>query len=316
MVKALVYTALSRPLIHYKHRSGRKINDDIIPFASGVGVTSGTLSMASVSLVRYFLIHYPISQENKNFHKRTRRFLLFSIWFLSLSTSAPLLFVRSVDTYSVAGNSFDFCLEHWSSAWARKLFSYVIFTTVYVIPSAILLYCHLKVGFLIKSYEKTVFTSDRLASRRSFNRRGFRVKSSHGSNSNSSRSDNHPTGHTLSSQNQMFLNLGTTYGYENGTKNTNVNSSPYEPKRKEYSSLIARDGSNDKSDKEDEVNECSVCDQQKHKEKREMSDSLLNKINGQKPLDRSTIIAMDMSELREARRSRRLNHKRKQVSSK
>lgn len=263
--------------------------------------------MASVSLIRFFLIHYPISQENKSFHQRTRRFLLFSIWFLSLSTSAPLLFVRSVDTYSVAGSNFEFCLEHWSSPWTRKLFSYVIFTTVYVIPSAILLYCHLKVGFLIKSYEKTVFTSDRLASRRSFNRRGFRVKSSHGSNS--SKSDNHPTGHTLSSrENQEFLNIGTMYGYDNVTKDTNLNSSP-RPDQKEKSSVMAIDGSNEKSDP------CSLCEGKKNEEDeaRKNDSKLLNKLNGHKPMDKATVIAMDMKELRDARRSRRLNHKRKQV---
>lgn len=290
----------------YKEKNLVVRTEKSILIHTGVAVTAGTLSMASVSLIRFFLIHYPISQENKSFHQRTRRLLLFAIWFLSLSTSAPLLFVRSVDTYSVAGSNFDFCLEHWSSPWMRKLFSYVIFTTVYVIPSAILLYCHLKVGFLIKSYEKTVFTSDRLASRRSFNRRGFRVKSSQGSNS--SRSDGHPTGHTLSSrENQEFLNFGTMYGYDDGTKNTNLNSSPRE--KRETVSVADVDGSNEKNDA------CSLCEGQKLEEtKRKMNDTMvLNKLNGHKPMDRATVIAMDMKELRDARRSRRLNHKRKQV---
>lgn len=273
---------------------------------TGVAVTSGTLSMASVSLVRFFLIHYPISQENKHFHQRTRRLLLFSIWFLSVSTSAPLLFVRSVDTYTVAGHTFSFCLEHWQSPWMRKLFSYMIFTTVYVVPSAILLYCHLKVGFLIRSYEKTVFTSDRLASRKSFNRRGFRVKSSHGSNTNSSKSDTHPTGHTISSQNQAFLNIGTTCGYEH-TKNSNLIMTP---KRKE-NSIVSEDGGRRRGS---ETKNCSVCERNEKEEEGSKENGIIMNMNGhQRAVDQAAIIAMDMHELREARRSRRLNHKRKQV---
>lgn len=163
-------------------------------------MTSNTLSMAVLSLVRFLLIRHPVSRENNNFYRKVRHLLLLAIWSVSITTSIPILFVRQEESFTVGSHVFTFCLESWSTEIVKRVYAGITVTTVYIIPSAVLLFCHLKVAFLIRTYERASaaspsdvragegplsmaphhphgpHTTDRLASRRSFNRRGFKVK--------------------------------------------------------------------------------------------------------------------------------------------
>lgn len=257
--------------------------------------------MATISLVRFLLIRYPINQENRSFHRNLRRILLSTIWLISLLTSGPLFFVRSQQTFDVAGQSFTFCLESWSTDLYRKLFSSTMFFTVYVIPSSVLLFCHLKVGYLIRAYEKAVAMTDRLASRKSFNRRGFRVKESDGGvegNSNGFNHNHQPSPDLTTGQTMRDINLRVNNSYSNQYPDVNPTGQThvvtYFPFPHQNSYQINPDPNQTRPHVETTV--------QQPKDQRSQN-------RQQQQLTES-----QFQEIREERRSRRLNHKRKQVA--
>ena len=152
-------------------------------YVQGVAVTSSTLSMAVIALQRsvfnsnrfqngqnwslfkhrFLTVRFPLSVSNRKFHHRLKVGLLISVWTLSLLTSLPVMFIRREDSFILLKETFTFCLEKWpqDSPSVRKIYSTVTFVTVYVIPSAILTYCQLTVGYQIRAYENQRYAQER-----------------------------------------------------------------------------------------------------------------------------------------------------------
>lgn len=123
------------------------------------------------------VVRYPLSSGNRKFHHRLKYCLIIGVWLLASLTSLPVLLIRKEENITLLQQQFTFCLEQWPSEYPslRKVYSAVVFITVYLLPCTILLYCQLTVGYLIRSYEKRTAKTN---PRRSFNRRGFRARSS------------------------------------------------------------------------------------------------------------------------------------------
>lgn len=154
----------------------------LIHYLQAIAVTCSTLSMATIALQRFLLIRFPVNasgSDNLKLHKTITRWLLISVWLISITTAWPIFEVRKEKDFEISGQQFTFCLELWNSDHRKRFYSGLIFAVVYLCPSLVLLFCHLRVGFLIRVYERSTRNAAaiKLLDRNSFNRRAFREHS-------------------------------------------------------------------------------------------------------------------------------------------
>lgn len=104
-----------------------------VPFVQAVSVSASVLSLAVISLNRYYSVHNPL-------HARTfftgRRILcmICVVWIVSSGLCIPLLFMNTTQTLSLLDITLTVCVESWNEVKLKQRYSFLLFCSLYGFP--------------------------------------------------------------------------------------------------------------------------------------------------------------------------------------
>ncbi|GCB69895.1 QRFP-like peptide receptor [Scyliorhinus torazame] len=107
-----------------------------VPFVQAVAVSASVLSLAVISLNRYYSVHNPL--HARSFFTWRRIFwMICGVWVLSSGLCAPLIFMNKTEELVLLGGrlTIPVCTESWPYAKLRQGYNFVLFCALYGIPA-------------------------------------------------------------------------------------------------------------------------------------------------------------------------------------
>uniref|UniRef100_A0A4W5LUZ9 G-protein coupled receptors family 1 profile domain-containing protein n=1 Tax=Hucho hucho TaxID=62062 RepID=A0A4W5LUZ9_9TELE len=104
-----------------------------VPFVQAVSVSASVLSLAVISLNRYYSVHNPL---HARFFFTGRRILcmICVVWSVSSGLCIPLLFMNTTQTLSLLDITVTVCVESWNEVKLKQRYSFLLFCSLYGFP--------------------------------------------------------------------------------------------------------------------------------------------------------------------------------------
>ena len=129
----------------------------LTPFIQGTSVCVSVLTLLSISFDRFLAIYQPL-KARLIFSRKRVKILLFSIWLVSMLTTAPLLYVNGIEITNVAGlTTVTTCEENWRSVHTKQVYNIIIFTLLYAIPLTCMVLTYLRVARTLWHHNDDLF---------------------------------------------------------------------------------------------------------------------------------------------------------------
>ncbi|KAM6951054.1 galanin receptor 2a [Aplochiton taeniatus] len=106
-----------------------------VPFVQAVSVSASVLSLAVISMNRYYSVHSPL--HARSFFTGRRILCMISVvWAVSSGLCLPLLFMNATRTLSLldGAHTVTVCVESWSKAKLRQGYNFLLFCSLYGFP--------------------------------------------------------------------------------------------------------------------------------------------------------------------------------------
>ncbi|XP_078082183.1 QRFP-like peptide receptor [Mustelus asterias] len=106
-----------------------------VPFVQAVAVSASVLSLAVISLNRYYSVHNPL--HARSFFTRRRIFwMICGVWFLSSSLCVPLIFMNKTEKLVLLDGrlTIPVCTESWPYVKLRQGYNFLLFCSLYGFP--------------------------------------------------------------------------------------------------------------------------------------------------------------------------------------
>ncbi|KAG7277002.1 hypothetical protein CRUP_001628 [Coryphaenoides rupestris] len=107
-----------------------------VPFVQAVSVSASVLSLAVISLNRYYSVHNPLHARSF-FTGRRILGMIALVWTVSSGLCVPLLFMNTTRALSLlegAQHTVTVCVEGWSQARLRQGYNFLLFCSLYCFP--------------------------------------------------------------------------------------------------------------------------------------------------------------------------------------
>ncbi|KAK2866189.1 hypothetical protein Q7C36_002245 [Tachysurus vachellii] len=107
-----------------------------VPFVQAVSVSASVLSLAVISLNRYYNVHSPL-RARSFFTSRKIGAMIVMVWMVSSSLCAPLVFTNETKMLSLTTDGshvITVCVEAWSKARLRLGYNFLLFCALYGFP--------------------------------------------------------------------------------------------------------------------------------------------------------------------------------------
>lgn len=105
-----------------------------VPFVQAVSVSASVLSLAVISLNRYYSVHNPLHARSF-FTGRRILYMICVVWAISSGLCLPLLFMNTTRTLSLEGaQTVTVCVEGWSKVKLRQGYNFLLFCSLYCFP--------------------------------------------------------------------------------------------------------------------------------------------------------------------------------------
>ncbi|TRY55568.1 hypothetical protein DNTS_023161 [Danionella cerebrum] len=106
-----------------------------VPFVQAVSVSASVLSLAAISLNRYYSVHSPL--HARAFFTAQRMICMIAVvWLVSSALCLPLFVMNATKTLSLLDglHVVTVCVENWSKAKLRQGYNFLLFCTLYAFP--------------------------------------------------------------------------------------------------------------------------------------------------------------------------------------
>ncbi|KAM4623430.1 galanin receptor 2a [Polymixia lowei] len=106
-----------------------------VPFVQAVSVSASVLSLAVISLNRYYSVHNPLHARSF-FTSRRILCMICLVWAVSSGLCLPLLFTNTTRTLSLldGAHTVTVCVEGWSKVKLRQGYNFLLFCSLYCFP--------------------------------------------------------------------------------------------------------------------------------------------------------------------------------------
>ncbi|XP_062860078.1 gastrin/cholecystokinin type B receptor [Trichomycterus rosablanca] len=107
-----------------------------VPFIQAVSVSASVLSLAVISLNRYYSVHNPLRVRSV-FTGRKIGAMIVAVWIVSSGLCLPLVFMNETKSISLTldgSHSITVCVEAWSKARLRQGYNFLLFCALYGFP--------------------------------------------------------------------------------------------------------------------------------------------------------------------------------------
>ncbi|XP_060700808.1 QRFP-like peptide receptor [Hemiscyllium ocellatum] len=106
-----------------------------VPFVQAVAVSASVLSLAVISLNRYYSVHSPL-HARAFFTWRRICCMIAGVWLLSSGLCMPLIFMNQTEELVLLEGrlSIPVCTESWSSPTLRQGYNFLLFCALYGLP--------------------------------------------------------------------------------------------------------------------------------------------------------------------------------------
>lgn len=106
-----------------------------VPFVQAVSVSASVLSLAVISLNRYYSVHNPLHARSF-FTGRRILCMICVVWAISSVLCLPLLFMNTTRTLSLmdGAQTVTVCVEGWSKVKLRQGYNFLLFCSLYCFP--------------------------------------------------------------------------------------------------------------------------------------------------------------------------------------
>ncbi|XP_030630949.1 gastrin/cholecystokinin type B receptor [Chanos chanos] len=107
----------------------------VVPFVQAVSVSASVLSLAVISLNRYYSVHNPLHARSF-FTGRKILWMISVVWTVSSGMCLPLLFMNKVKTLSLLDglHTVRVCVESWPKVKLRQGYNFLLFCVLYGFP--------------------------------------------------------------------------------------------------------------------------------------------------------------------------------------
>uniref|UniRef100_A0A671SJK4 G-protein coupled receptors family 1 profile domain-containing protein n=1 Tax=Sinocyclocheilus anshuiensis TaxID=1608454 RepID=A0A671SJK4_9TELE len=106
-----------------------------VPFVQAVSVSASVLSLAVISLNRYYSVHSPL--HARSFFTASRMICMIAVvWVVSSALCLPLFFMNTTKTLSLLDglHTVTVCVESWSKVKLRQGYNFLLFCALYGFP--------------------------------------------------------------------------------------------------------------------------------------------------------------------------------------
>lgn len=106
-----------------------------VPFVQAVSVSASVLSLAVISLNRYYSVHSPLHARSF-FTARRMICMIAVVWIVSSALCLPLFFMNTTKTLSLLDglHTVTVCVESWSKVKLRQGYNFLLFCALYGFP--------------------------------------------------------------------------------------------------------------------------------------------------------------------------------------
>ncbi|XP_059805075.1 QRFP-like peptide receptor [Hypanus sabinus] len=106
-----------------------------VPFVQAVAVSASVLSLAVISLNRYYSVHSPL-HARAVFSCRRVRGMTCTVWLLSAALCMPLIFMNKTENVVLLEEKLTIpvCAENWPDAQLRLGYNFLLFCALYCFP--------------------------------------------------------------------------------------------------------------------------------------------------------------------------------------
>ncbi|KAJ7984799.1 hypothetical protein DPEC_G00358520 [Dallia pectoralis] len=104
-----------------------------VPFVQAVSVSASVLSLAVISLNRYYSVHNPLHARSFFTGRRTLC-MICAVWSISSGLAIPLLFMNTTQTLTLLGVTVTVCVESWNEIQLKQRYSFLLFCSLYGFP--------------------------------------------------------------------------------------------------------------------------------------------------------------------------------------
>ncbi|XP_051530643.1 neuropeptide SIFamide receptor [Myxocyprinus asiaticus] len=106
-----------------------------VPFVQAVSVSASVLSLAAISLNRYYSVHSPL-HARYFFTGRKILCMISVVWIVSSVLCLPLFFMNTTKTLSLLDglHTVTVCVENWSKVKLRQGYNFLLFGSLYGFP--------------------------------------------------------------------------------------------------------------------------------------------------------------------------------------
>ncbi|XP_055032708.2 galanin receptor 2a [Misgurnus anguillicaudatus] len=106
-----------------------------VPFVQAASVSASVLSLAVISLNRYYSVHSPLHARSF-FTGRKMTCMISMVWIVSSALCLPLVFMNVTKTLSILEgmHAVTVCVENWSKVKLRQGYNFLLFCSLYALP--------------------------------------------------------------------------------------------------------------------------------------------------------------------------------------
>ncbi|XP_010862331.2 gastrin/cholecystokinin type B receptor [Esox lucius] len=104
-----------------------------VPFVQAVSVSASVLSLAVISLNRYYSVHNPLHARSFFTGRRTLC-MICVVWSMSSGLAIPLLFMNTTQTLTLLDVTVTVCVESWNEIKLKQRYSFLLFCSLYGFP--------------------------------------------------------------------------------------------------------------------------------------------------------------------------------------
>ncbi|XP_023678438.1 galanin receptor 2a [Paramormyrops kingsleyae] len=107
----------------------------VVPFVQAVSVAASVLSLAVISLNRFYSVHNPL-HARYFFTGRKILCMICAVWALSSGLCTPIIFMNKTKTLVLLGSNhaISVCVESWPEVRLRQGYNFLLFCTLYGFP--------------------------------------------------------------------------------------------------------------------------------------------------------------------------------------